>query len=87
MRQPHGYARWFGSDGPTVEADTAQCAHCQHTVFVKPSTSPTDLGGWCGRCAAFICGPCADLGKCTPFEKEVERQEARHRFLRSAGLL
>lgn len=37
-------------------------------------------------CFKNICGPCADLGKCTPFEKKLEQMEARGRLFQAAGL-
>lgn len=61
------------------------CAHCQAIVVVKPYCDPADAGGFCRVEMKFICGPCADKGRCTPWEKTMERIEAKGRFLRSAG--
>jgi hypothetical protein len=86
MRSPHGQIIITGPDG-TYERDTIRCCHCQRVVEVPPFQSGPPDGGWCGNCAAPVCGPCADLGICTPFERALEWAEARGRFLRSAGLL
>ena len=73
MRNPGGYAIWT-SPTSTVERDTFTCVHCNGVVFVKPGPG-SDPGGFCMKCFANICGPCADLGKCTPFEKRLEAIE------------
>lgn len=82
MRRPGGYAVWT-EPSRTVERDTFTCVHCNTVVFVKPKQDPSEMGGFCRQCMSHICGPCADLGKCTPFEKKLEEMEARDRFLRS----
>ncbi len=80
------YCRASGPDG-TQEWDAFTCVHCQAIVRIAPRASASASGGWCGRCNQPICGPCAATGQCTPWEKQMERIEARDRFLRSAGLL
>jgi len=85
MRRPGGYAIRSGADG-TREWDTFTCSHCQRVVLVEARQDPSTLGGFCRVCMKHICGPCADKGVCAPFEKAMERAEARERFLRSAGL-
>ena len=87
MRRPQGYAVVVDPATTTVERDTFTCAHCQRIVFVKPFASASDSGGWCGNCAKPICGPCADLCTCVPFERKLERYERAHRFATSAGLV
>lgn len=61
------------------EMDTLTCAHCQTIVFLhKPDGTRTeDQGGFCVKCFKGVCGPCADLGRCTPFEKKIEEYERR----------
>lgn len=86
MRKPQGYAVWNGPGGVEKEMDTFTCHHCLMVVFVPPKADPSQLGGFCMLCMKNICGPCADKGSCTPWEKEMERQEAKSRFLKSAGL-
>jgi hypothetical protein len=74
----HGYAVTT-EQGKTVEEDTLQCGHCQRVIFIKPGT-PVDAG-FCRRCMRHLCGPCTSTGRCEPFEKKIEAQEARNRFL------
>lgn len=86
MRNPDGYMIITDPDargGVALECDTVRCAHCQRIVPIKPGASASDAGGFCMRCAAAICGPCADHGKCVPFERKLEQMERRDRLLRS----
>jgi len=62
------------------EWDTITCYHCNKIVRVKK-----DPGGFCRICMKALCGPCADLGKCTPFEAKLEAYEKRMRFRTSLG--
>lgn len=82
MRKAGGSAVWSNADG-TTECDTFTCTHCNTVVFVRPKTDPASLGGFCRLCYKHICGPCADKGVCTPFEKKLEEVEARDRLRRS----
>lgn len=89
MRNAHGQAEWFGVDGTRDDraCDTITCAHCNSVAFVKPGPEPGT--GFCRSCMQHVCGPCADLGKCVPFEKQIEAIErgiSRERFLRSVGI-
>lgn len=79
-----GYAYTFDTDGVRQEADTFTCAHCNRVVIVRPKCNPDDLGGNCRLCMKMVCPKCVDLG-CTPFEKKLEKWEARDRALRSYG--
>ncbi len=66
------------------ETDTFSCFHCSRVVRVKPKMDPADMGGLCKLCMKHICKHC--VGKaCVPFEKKLERMEARERVLRSYG--
>lgn len=75
MRNPGGYATWT-SPSSFVERDTFTCVHCNAVVVVPPRGTGGDQGGFCIKCYANICGPCADKGVCRPFELELLRQEA-----------
>jgi hypothetical protein len=86
VRKPDGYLIITGPDGPAVEADTISCAHCQRVVIMPVRTTDVPDGGWCMTCARALCGPCADAGVCTPFEKRLARAESRGRLLASVGL-
>lgn len=70
----------------TKEADTITCFHCQRIVSIGGGVDIAEVTGGCYTCGKFICLPCVDLGVCTPWEKTMERMEARDRFLRSAGI-
>lgn len=89
MLNPGGYATWTSPESLT-ERDTFTCGHCNNIVIVPPKANPSDLGGMCKSCMKLICPKCTALwnrtNKCTPFEKQLEKIEARARFLRSAGL-
>lgn len=85
MLRPGGYIIVASPEGCDFEADTFTCSHCQQIVIVPVKASASDPGGWCGCCAKPVCGPCADTGVCTPWEKQMERMEARDRMLRSIG--
>lgn len=86
MRNAQGYAIIVDPNAPAKECDTFTCAHCQQVVFVKPRCDPSEMGGFCRLCYKHTCGPCADKGSCDPFEKKLERAEARGQMLRSMGL-
>jgi hypothetical protein len=85
VRRPHGYAVWSDPDG-VVERDTFTCNHCNRVCFVRPLADASEQHGFCLRCMRNICGPCADVGRCAPFEKLIEEAEQRERFARAAGL-
>lgn len=80
-----GYVRITGPDG-TREHETFTCAHCQRIVHVPPRADPASMGGVCKQCMGLICPACAARGRCDPFERKLEREEARARLLRSAGV-
>ncbi len=85
MRRPGGYAFTFGPEGTQAECDTFTCAHCNRITHVKPKCDPADLGGLCRLCDKPVCPNCVGKG-CTPFEKTLEKWEARDRALRSYGV-
>lgn len=87
MRKPHGYALWVDPWDPSgqVERDTVTCAHCNRVSFVQPFQDASELGGFCRLCYRHICGPCADLGVCTPFERKLELVERAARFHEAVG--
>lgn len=72
-----GYAIIVDPTAPTKEADSITCFHCNAVFFIRASSPdfPVDLGGFCRLCYQHICGACADLGKCDPFEAKLERME------------
>lgn len=80
MRNPQGYLV-ITTDDAQLEYDTATCCHCNR-VWV-PRDSP---GGFCMRCMKMTCEQCAAQPACTPLLQQLERAEARSRFLASVGL-
>lgn len=83
MRKPQGYYVIVEPDKAATEGDTFTCFHCQRVVNVPPKADPSTMGGFCRVCMRLICGPCADKGSCTPWEKQMEAMEKRDRFRRS----
>jgi hypothetical protein len=78
-RRASGHATWT-QDGREIRAtDTVACAHCGNHKHTHDATgrrlADDDLGGWCARCAAYVCGPCADSGVCAPLEKRLRASE------------
>jgi hypothetical protein len=89
----NGYATLVDPDrngGRAMEASTVSCCHCQAVVFLHDlatgKRNESDIGGFCFRCMKPTCGPCADRGVCDPFEKQIERAEARGRMLAAIGV-
>ena len=73
--------------GEIAERKTATCGHCQRIFYVAPaSTKPAEGPPLCHRCWSLVCPRCHKHGRCTPWVEQIERIEARGRFLRSAGL-
>jgi hypothetical protein len=85
MHRPGGFLIATGPDG-VKEWDTFTCCHCQAITIVPARAAPDDCGGFCRLCMRMTCKACAGK-ECTPFEKQLERAEARHRSLRSMGLV
>jgi hypothetical protein len=73
-------------DGHKAYEDFYVCFHCQRTTFVRPREDPAELGGLCKICMRMICKRCVAKERCDPWEKQMERAEAKQRFLNSAGL-
>ena len=86
MFNPGGYLLIATDQGKNIEYDTFICGHCNKIVIVPPRSDMSDLGGMCRGCMKLICPKCVDKQTCTPFEKQLEKIEARSRMLRSMGL-
>jgi hypothetical protein len=56
-------------EGPPIEADTMQCAHCMKHWVVVPGSGRKR--GWCLKCNAPLCGAEKCMTTCVPFEKKV----------------
>lgn len=86
MRRPGGALICTSSDGES-HTDTFTCGHCNGIVLVDGTARAEDVGGMCRLCMTLTCPACTDKGACDPFEKKLERTEARYHALRSYGLV
>ncbi len=97
MRNPQGYLTIVGA-GPQVERDTVTCGHCQQIIAVKPRSAATvylvrdaqgrekeEPGACCRVCMRAVCLTCHAHGRCTPWEKRLEKAERRQRLLRAVA--
>ena len=99
MRNPQGYAHIISPGRSMVifdrlrceeigegvyEVDTFTCCHCNSIVHVKALAPMDEFGSMCRNCMKMTCPRCAD-GPCIPFEKKLERLEARDRARQSYG--
>jgi DNA-directed RNA polymerase subunit RPC12/RpoP len=84
VSRARSYVTSTDASGRTHEADAYTCAHCNRIVVVEPKAT---LAG-CRMCGPrkLICPRCDAVGSCTPFERRMERAEARDRTRRSMGL-
>lgn len=74
------------ADGRCHSQDGFLCGHCQKAVTVKPFENAATANGFCSTCMSVICRQCAARGGCWPWEKAMEKEEARQRMLRTCGL-
>lgn len=86
MLRPDGTFICTSADGKQTHFDSYRCGHCGLPAVVRPKHRDTDIGGWCRICASNVCPRCVVSGRCDPFEKAIERVEAKGRMLRSYGL-
>jgi hypothetical protein len=66
------------ADGKVTYIPSFTCAHCNTIVEVK--SKDQDMG-FCQMCFYPVCLVCGAKDTCDPFEKKLERIEARARFL------
>ena len=86
MSRRFGYLIEQGPGGVANECDTATCGHCQFVMQLPPAPHGqviVRVASPCGMCGKFICDRCHAKGECVPWEKEMERREARARMLRT----
>ncbi|WP_445490181.1 hypothetical protein [Rhodopseudomonas sp. RCAM05734] len=86
MFRPDGVFICTDAEGRETHTDSYQCGHCGMHNVVRTKTRDTDIGGWCRVCTSNVCPRCLVSGRCDPFEKAIERVEARAMALRSYGL-
>ena len=75
-----GEITWLDT-GKVEQHQTLMCAHCQMHWMVRPGSGINR--GFCVRCAAPTCGKQRCFDRCDPWEKRVERMEARGALERS----
>lgn len=87
MPRAQGYAILVGPER-VAEADTITCAHCQRVVFLhnQDGKKKEGVAVRCGMCDRCTCVPCAETGRCEPFEKKLEAIEARGRLFSMMGV-
>lgn len=64
----------------TIETSYFACAHCNTMVEIKSKDDPL---GFCHKCFYPLCIKCGATNRCEPFEKKLERIEARDRMLKN----
>lgn len=84
MRNPQGYASLVG-DEVSQEWDTITCGHCNRIVRLPAGPAASEHFGGCGLCSKFICLACVKKGRCSPWEEQMKKIEARAEALRSYG--
>ncbi|HET9893227.1 MAG TPA: hypothetical protein VFQ42_22305 [Mycobacterium sp.] len=84
-RADGGTAEWTMPGQQPLTRPTFTCCHCNAVTIVPERARAEDCGGFCRLCMAPTCTTCAD-GACTPFERELEKAEARAELLASMGL-
>lgn len=73
------------AEGAVREQSTFTCCHCNCVTLVEARAAADDCGGFCRLCMRPTCKGCAS-GPCVPFERRLERVEARARLLASIGV-
>ena len=86
MRNPDGVFICTGASGKESHVDAYRCGHCGLPKAVRVKHRDTDIGGWCRVCDSNVCPACMISGRCDPFERAIERIEAKGTALRSYGL-
>jgi hypothetical protein len=69
-----------------IESDTFTCSHCNRVERLSndDGSRRVDVAVRCHGCDALTCVPCAETGRCAPFEKKLEAMEAGDRLLAAA---
>jgi hypothetical protein len=83
--KPGGIFEAFTPEGYSI-TETCTCGHCQAIIDVHRGASGPELPAICYNCQKFICPRCRKLDVCTPWEKQMEIQEARARLFKDIGL-
>lgn len=80
-RIPQGFFEEIGPEGAR-RGETFTCAHCGN-LYERPFRQDIPM---CRIEMKEVCWPCHKKGTCTPFEKKLERMEARASLFKAAGI-
>ena len=83
--RPGAIEEYFGPDGNVSTWESSTCAHCQSITTIPNRRKMHEVTDVCRSCMKLICLQCAGF-PCRPWEKEMERQEARARMFRDIGI-
>lgn len=83
VRRPSGHAWLSTPEDALSERDTLSCVHCQMTWEIAPGSGRRR--GFCLRCNGPTCGKFACETECVPFERALEKAEARDRLRRQVA--
>lgn len=82
MRNAGGCLEIVNLDGSKEEHDTITCCHCGGVDVVPAGCRPADF---CRPCGKAVCGRCAKIPKCRPFEQWLDMKERSGRFRNLIG--
>lgn len=77
-----GYSEITDQYGSVQVRETLTCAHCNR-IYPKPGTH--DPVGFCHMCFKPVCLACGAKDKCDPFERKLDRLEARSKLRAAVG--
>ena len=91
MARRLGYLLVIHADGSISERDLVKCQHCQRVLEIQPGTwgqsmlvvdnavpggYRTEAACFCASCFGPICPACDATGRCDPYQRGLEREEA-----------
>lgn len=81
MSRALGFQVTTDPSGKETIRETFTCPHCG-----RPTLKPRggEDNGWCHMCFRMTCIRCGKIDRCVPFEKRLERIEARAKLLNAA---
>jgi hypothetical protein len=75
------------ADGSIRRGETYTCCHCNNVHEYVDNVGKKVVVNGCGMCQKPVCPACHKVGTCTPFEKKLDRIEARDKLFREAGIV
>lgn len=85
MRNAQGNMLVMDPNGTKTEHDTITCGHCNGVHVMAPKDA-YGVGRYCTLCARHLCPGCAQIEKCTPFEKRLEAIERSTQLMQAMGI-